>query len=92
MADQKKNKSDTKEIEVLLQISKLISSCNNPETVYQQVFGLLEKMVDFTFAALFIYDDSMQKLSLVASKGHAVDLIQPVSFDMGNGNMDFCSG
>ena len=41
--------------------------------------------MDFEFAALFIYEDQLKKLKLVASKGHAVDLIQPVSFDMGNG-------
>jgi GAF domain-containing protein len=73
------------ELEVLFKISQVIHSCNEPEDTYQSVLSLLEQLVDFEFAALFIYDDQPKKLKLVASKGHAVDLIQPVSFDMGNG-------
>ncbi|OGG05241.1 MAG: hypothetical protein A3F83_14785, partial [Candidatus Glassbacteria bacterium RIFCSPLOWO2_12_FULL_58_11] len=73
------------ELEVLFRISQVIQSCSAPETTYKSVLDLLEQLVDFEFAALFIYDEGLKKLNLVADKGHAVDLIQPVSFDMGNG-------
>ena len=73
------------ELEVLFRISQVIQSCSAPETTYKSVLDLLEQLVDFEFAALFIYDERLKKLNLVADKGHAVDLIQPVSFDMGNG-------
>ena len=70
---------------MLFRISQVIQSCSTPETTYESVLELLEQLVDFEFAALFIYDERLKKLNLVADKGHAVDLIQPVSFDMGNG-------
>ena len=78
-------KATRKELEVLFKLSQVIQSCTEPENTYNLVLELLEELVDFEFAALFIYSDELKKLNLVASKGHAVDLIQPVSFDMGNG-------
>jgi len=78
-------KATSKELEVLFKLSQAIQSCTKPENTYNSVLELLEELVDFEFAALFIYSDELKKLNLVASKGHAVDLIQPVSFDMGNG-------
>ena len=78
-------KATRKELEVLFKLSQVIQSCTEPENTYNLVLELLEELVDFEFAALFIYSDELEKLNLVASKGHAVDLIQPVSFDMGNG-------
>ena len=78
-------KATRKELEVLFKLSQVIQSCTKPENTYNSVLELLEELVDFEFAALFIYSDELEKLNLVASKGHAVDLIQPVSFDMGNG-------
>ena len=78
-------KATRKELEVLFKLSQVIQSCTKPENTYNSVLELLEELVDFEFAALFIYSDELKKLNLVASKGHAVDLIQPVSFDMGNG-------
>lgn len=78
-------KATRKELEVLFKLSQVIQSCTKPENTYNSVLKLLEELVDFEFAALFIYSDELEKLNLVASKGHAVDLIQPVSFDMGNG-------
>ncbi len=78
-------KATRKELEVLFKLSQVIQSCTEPENTYNLVLELLEELVDFEFAALFIYSDEREKLNLVASKGHAVDLIQPVSFDMGNG-------
>ncbi|MFH1068808.1 MAG: GAF domain-containing protein [Candidatus Glassbacteria bacterium] len=82
-----KNKTERQdhELEVLFRISQVISSCTDPDNVYHSVLALLEELADFEFAALFIFDEKEQKLNLAASKGHAVDLIQPVSFDMGNG-------
>ncbi len=79
-ASEKKN-----ELEVLLKISQVIQSCTEPENTFSSVLELLEQLVDFEFAALFIYDEELKKLRVVANKGHVVDLIQPVSFDMGNG-------
>ncbi|HUU28707.1 MAG TPA: GAF domain-containing protein [archaeon] len=73
------------ELEILFKIGQVIQSCTRPEDTYNSVLKLLEQLADFEFAALFIYDEQLMKLKLVASKGHAVDLIQPVSFDMGNG-------
>ena len=85
----KKDTADIKatgnELEVLFKLSQAIQSCTEPESTYDSVLRLLEELVDFDFAALFIYDDELKRLNLVANKGHAVDLIQPVSFDMGNG-------
>jgi len=85
----KKNTTDKKptgnELEVLFKLSQVIQSCTRPEDTYNSVLQILEELVDFEFAALFIYNDELKKLNLAASKGHAVDLIQPVSFDMGNG-------
>jgi len=78
-------KATSKELEVLFKLSQAIQSCTKPENTYNSVLELLEELVDFEFAALFIYSDELKKLNLVANKGHAVDLIQPVSFDMGNG-------
>jgi len=78
-------KATSKELEVLFKLSQAIQSCTKPENTYNSVLELLEELVDFEFAALFIYSDELKKLNLVASKGHAVDLIQPVSFDMGKG-------
>lgn len=78
-------KATSKELEVLFKLSQAIQSCTEPENTYNSVLELLEELVDFEFAALFIYSDELKKLNLVVSKGHAVDLIQPVSFDMGNG-------
>lgn len=78
-------KATSKELEVLFKLSQAIQSCTKPENTYNSVLELLEELVDFEFAALFIYSDELKKLNLVVSKGHAVDLIQPVSFDMGNG-------
>ena len=77
------NKND--ELEVLLKISQVIQSCTVPENTFNSVLKLLEQLVDFEFAALFIYDQELKKLRVVANKGQVVDLIQPVSFDMGNG-------
>lgn len=85
MTIKKKNGEVSHELEVLFRISQMISSCTSPENVYNSVLDMLEELVDFEFAALFIFDEGAQKLNLAASKGHAVDLIQPVSFDMGNG-------
>ncbi len=73
------------ELEVLFKISQVISSCSSPGSTYDSVLDLLEELVDFDFGALFIFGEQDGRLNLVASKGHAVDLIQPVSFDMGNG-------
>ena len=73
------------ELEVLFKISQVISSCSSPGSTYDSVLDLLEELVDFDFGALFIFGEQDGKLNLVASKGPAVDLIQPVSFDMGNG-------
>jgi len=78
-------KTNSNELEVLLKISQVIQSCTRPDNTYSSVLQLLEELIDFKFAALFIFSDELNKLTLVASKGHAVDLIQPVSFDMGNG-------
>lgn len=78
-------KSTGNELEILFKLSQVIQSCTKPEDIYNSVLKLLEKLVDFKFAALFIYSDELKKLKLVASKGLVVDLIQPVSFDMGNG-------
>ena len=73
------------ELEVLFKISQVISSCSSPDAAYDSVLDLLEELMEFDFAALFICGPDSGKLDLAASKGHAVDLIQPVSFDMGNG-------
>ncbi|MEA2062571.1 MAG: GAF domain-containing protein [Gemmatimonadota bacterium] len=83
---QSENKSPEKEeLEVLFKISQVIQSCTEPEKTFSGVLELLEQLVEFEFAALFIYDEELKKLRVVASKGHVVDLIQPVSFDLGNG-------
>ncbi|MBW7997465.1 MAG: GAF domain-containing protein [Candidatus Glassbacteria bacterium] len=73
------------ELEILFRISQAIASCSSPEKTYDSVLDMLEELMEFDFAALFIYDENGGRLNLAASKGHAVDLIQPVSFDMGNG-------
>ena len=73
------------ELDVLFKISQVIASCSSPGSTYDSVLDLLEELVEFDFGALFIFGDEDGRLNLVASKGHAVDLIQPVSFDMGNG-------
>ncbi len=73
------------ELEVLFKISQVIASCSSPGSTYDSVLDLLEELVEFDFGALFIFGEDDGRLNLVASKGHAVDLIQPVSFDMGNG-------
>lgn len=73
------------ELEILFRISQVIQSCTEQEKTFSSVLDLLEQLVDFEFAALFVYDQELQKLRAVASKGQVVDLIQPVSFDMGNG-------
>ena len=83
--NQPKNRSKKDDLEVLLKISQVIQSCTEPEKTFTSVLELLEQLVDFEFAALFVYDEEIKKLRVVANKGQVVDLIQPVSFDMGNG-------
>ena len=83
--NQPKNRSKKEDLEVLLKISQVIQSCTEPEKTFTSVLELLEQLVDFEFAALFVYDEEIKKLRVVANKGQVVDLIQPVSFDMGNG-------
>ncbi len=73
------------ELEILFRISQVIQSCTGEEESYRSVLELLEEMVEFEFAALFIFDEGAGRLRMAASKGHVVDLIQPVSFDLGNG-------
>ena len=83
--NQPKNRSKKDDLEVLLKISQVIQSCTEPEKTFTSVLELLEQLVDFEFAALFVYDEEIKKLRVVANTGLVVDLIQPVSFDMGNG-------
>ncbi len=82
---EKENGLGGHELETLFKISQVIQSSVGTEVVFGLVLDLLEELVEFEFAALFINDETEQKLQAVASKGHVVDLIQPVSFDMGNG-------
>jgi GAF domain-containing protein len=84
-SDKKTPVKTLNELEVLFKISQVIASCSSPGSTYDSVLDLLEELVDFDFGALFIFGEQDGRLNLVASKGHAVDLIQPVSFDMGNG-------
>ncbi|MCE5271638.1 GAF domain-containing protein [bacterium] len=81
----KENGLGARELETLFKISQVIQSSVETEVVFGSVLDLLEELAEFEFAALFINDESEQRLRVVASKGHVVDLIQPVSFDMGNG-------
>ena len=83
--NQPRNRSKKDDLEVLLKISQVIQSCTEPEKTFTSVLELLEQLVDFEFAALFVYDEEIKKLRVVANKGQVVDLIQPVSFDMGIG-------
>ncbi|MBN2290594.1 MAG: GAF domain-containing protein [Candidatus Glassbacteria bacterium] len=87
MTENSQNKTQARkdELGILLKISRVIQSCTEPEETFSSVLELLEELVDFEFAALFIYDGELKKLRVVANKGLVVDLIQPVSFDMGNG-------
>ena len=84
VAERKKISSDT-ELEILFKISQVIQSCTETEKSFDSAIELLEELVDFDYAALFIYDNENDRLEVAASKGHVVDLIQPVSFDIGNG-------
>lgn len=82
---ERKPLSGSNELDVLFRISQVIQTSTENEAAFESVLDLLAELVEFEFAALFINDEAEQRLRPVASKGHVVDLIQPVSFDMGNG-------
>lgn len=59
---EKENGLGGHELETLFKISQVIQSSVGTEVVFGLVLDLLEELVEFEFAALFINDETEQKL------------------------------
>ncbi|MEA1996815.1 MAG: GAF domain-containing protein, partial [Gemmatimonadota bacterium] len=79
------NRKKRNQLEVLFEISQEIQACTEEEDTYRSVLELMEELVDFESAALFVYDSRVDELKMAAGRGEMVDLIKPASFDMDQG-------
>jgi len=81
----KSNKINHIEIDILSSISKLISSTNDDEEKFEEVFNLLSRLVPFESASLFIFEEENEGLKQVGEFNGGVELVQNFSFGKGMG-------
>jgi GAF domain-containing protein len=75
------------EMDVIIPIIELIKDENSFDNklFFDKIFSLLYKIIQFDYCAIFLYDEEVNKIELVAQKGKAIDLIEQVSFTLGKG-------
>ncbi len=75
------------DMDVVIPIIELIkdeSPIDNKQ-FFDKIFSLLQTIIKFDYCAIFLYDEEINKIELVAQKGKAIDLIEQVSFELGKG-------
>lgn len=74
-------------MDVMIPIIELIkdeSPADNKQ-FFDKIFALLHKIIQYDHCAVFLFDEEINKIELVAQKGKAIDLIEQVSFALGKG-------
>lgn len=83
-----------KDIEIIARASELLStfSYEQREERYDRLFDLLQDVLPYKDAAIFLLDDQRKRIELEASRGQPVDLVRLVEFELGKGFSAWVAG
>lgn len=78
-------KREGSELDVLMELSRLIQTTADKDKVLEQILDLIAQGIPFENSSLFVLNRDTQQLSVAAVRGEHVDLIGGVHFDFGFG-------
>jgi len=73
------------ELEVLFEIGRVIQVTLEPGKAFELLLKLVNKAIPYENGTLFLFDRDAMSLQPVAVRGHQVDLLSEVRFDLGQG-------
>ncbi len=74
-----------KALDMLAQLSGLIQTTHDPATMPEALLQLTREVIPWQDATLYLFKEGDRQLECAARIGREVNLIMPVSFDMGEG-------
>lgn len=77
--------SERKELEVLLEISKMIQWTEDPHKTFKMLLDLIREAIPFENATMFLMNRGDESLVAAMTVGESIDLIPEVKFDHGLG-------
>jgi diguanylate cyclase (GGDEF)-like protein len=79
------DKRESSELDVLMELSRLIQTTAEREKVLEQILDLIAQGIPYENGTLFILNRATGQLSVASVRGQHVDLISGVHFDLGYG-------
>lgn len=76
---------ESQEIELLVEVSRLIQNATRAEEAFEKLLDLVKGAIVYENATLFVLNRASQQLVVGAARGQVVDLIGGVQFDLGLG-------
>lgn len=78
-------RSENREIEFLLEVSRLVQTTSRQEEAFEKLLDLIKGVIPYENATLFAMNGATKQLVVGAVRGQTVDLIGGVQFDFGPG-------
>jgi diguanylate cyclase (GGDEF)-like protein len=79
------DKREASDLDVLVELSRLIQTTAEREKVLDQILDLIAQGIPYENGTLFVLNRVDQQLSVAAVRGQHVDLISGINFELGNG-------
>jgi len=76
---------DASELDVLMELSRLIQTTAEREKVLDQILDLISQGIPYENGTLFVLSRADQQLNVAAVRGQHVDLITGINFELGAG-------